>query len=108
MIDPLYTGELWSSVDSRFFARMAGGGSGSQAAMWCFRGRSAVQGCVSLSQALLELLAFLETEPRKRGFAKAVLVFASPETELPALLKACGDRGLRDRYILVVFAVSST
>ena len=92
------TGELWSSVDSRFFARMAAGGGGSPA-VWCFRGRSAVQGCVGLSQALQELLSHLETELRRRGgLARSVLVFASPETELPALLKACGDMGLRDRY----------
>lgn len=107
-VDGMQTpGELWSSVDSRFFARFNGGGTGSQPAMWCFRGRSVVQGCVSLSQALQELLAFLETEVRKRGFAKSVLVLASPETELPALLKACGDRGLRDRYVFVVYEYSS-
>ena len=61
-----------------------------------------MQGCVSLSQALHELLATLETELRKRGLAKSVLVLASPETELPALLKACGDRGLRDRFCSAV------
>ena len=78
-----------------------GGGAGGSSAVWCFRGRSAVQGCVGHSQALQELLSHLETELRRRGSGLAksvVLVFASPETELPALLKACGDRGLRDRY----------
>ena len=103
-LDKPATGELWSSVDSRFFARVAaggGGGSHAAAAVWCFRGRSAVQGCVGLSQALQELLSHLETEQRRRGGGMAqsvVLVLASPETELPALLKACGDKGLRDRY----------
>ena len=92
-------GELWASVDSRFFARFAGADSPT---VWCFRGKSAVQGCVSLTQALQEILAFLEAELRKWNKDKAVLVLASPETELPALLKACGDSGLRDRFCALV------